>query len=145
MALRRSRLSLSNHEDARDSKPDHRRERRDDPRSPPCDVVEARVVDHVNEHRRHCHEAKAMAGMSERKLLSRIWPARSGRNGRKSEAAAMLTMFPRLALVVVSTYLRVFANVLLPSSMPRRITSRWRSRRTKSAASLATSTACSTE
>ena len=36
----------------------------------------------------------------------------------------MLTMLPRLALVVVRMYLSVFANVRRPSSMPRRITSR---------------------
>ena len=62
--------------------------------------------------------------MSDRKLFSRIWPAMSGRNGRNSEATAMLTMLPRLALVVVRMYLSVFANVLRPSSMPRRMTSR---------------------
>ena len=83
--------------------------------------------------------------MSERKLLSRIWPASSGRNGRNSDATAMLTMLPRLALVVVSMYLSVLANVLRPSSMPRRMTSRSRSSSTKSAASRATSTASSTD
>ena len=67
-----------------------------------------------------------IAGMSERKLFSRIWPASSGRNGRKSDTTAMLIMLPRLALVVVSTYLRVLANVRRPSSMPRRMTSRSR-------------------
>ena len=58
--------------------------------------------------------ARPMAGMSERKLLSRIWPAGSGRNGRNSEATAMLTMLPRLALVVVRMYLSVLAKVLRP-------------------------------
>ena len=80
--------------------------------------------------------AMPTAGTSDRKLLSRICPASSGRNGRNSEAAAMLTMLPRFALVVVRMYLSVLANVLRPSSMPRRITSRLRSSRTKSAASL---------
>ena len=56
--------------------------------------------------------------MSDRKLLSRICPASSGRNGRNSDATAMLTMLPRLALVVVRTYLSVLANVRRPSSMP---------------------------
>jgi len=41
-----------------------------------------------------------MAGMSERKLLSRICLASNGRKGRKNEATAMLIMLPKLALVV---------------------------------------------
>ena len=89
--------------------------------------------------------AMPIAGTSDNRLFRRIWPASSGRNGRNSEAAAMLIMLPRFALIVVSTYFSVFAKVLRPSSMPRRMTSRLRSSRTKSAASLATSTACSTE
>ena len=56
-----------------------------------------------------------------------------------------LLVMPTFALVVVNTYLSVFANVRRPSSMPRRMTSRWRSRSTKSAAALATSTAVSTD
>ena len=54
------------------------------------------------------------------------------RNGRNSDAAAMLIMLPRFALIVVSTYFSVFAKVLRPSSMPRRMTSRLRSSSTKS-------------
>ena len=54
----------------------------------------------------------------------------------------MLSMFPRFALVVVRTYFIVLAKVFRPSSIPRRITSRFRSSNTKSAASRATSTAC---
>ena len=57
----------------------------------------------------------------------------------------MLSMFPKLALVVVKMYFRVFAKVRRPSSMPARRTPRSRSSRTKSAACLATSTAWSTE
>ncbi|MDD5324977.1 MAG: hypothetical protein PHR71_06695 [Polaromonas sp.] len=61
------------------------------------------------------------------------------------EAAAMLNMLPKSALIVVRMYLRVFAKVLRPSSMPRRkIPGSLRSS-TRPAASLATSTAVSTE
>ena len=39
-------------------------------------------------------------------------PASIGKNGRNSEAMAMLIMLPRLALIVVWMYLRVFAKVV---------------------------------
>ena len=58
--------------------------------------------------------------MSDRKLLSRICEASRGRNGRNSEAPAMLNMLPKLALMVVRMYLSVLANVMRPSSMPWR-------------------------
>ena len=64
---------------------------------------------------RHYRPAMPKAGMSERKLFSRICPASSGRNGRKRDAMAMLTMLPRFALVVVRMYLSVLAKVRLPS------------------------------
>jgi hypothetical protein len=48
-----------------------------------------------------------IAGMSD---LIRTWLASKGRNGRKGDATAMLVMLPRFALVVVNTYLSVFAN-----------------------------------
>ena len=54
---------------------------------------------------------------------------------------AMLNMLPKLALVVVKMYLSVLAKVMRPSSTPRQRTSRPGLRRTKSAASRATSTA----
>ena len=84
-------------------------------------------------------------GMSARKLLSRICFARSGKNGMNNEAAAMLSMLPKFALVVIVRYLSVLANVLRPCSTPRHSTSRSCSSSTKSAASRATSTAPSTE
>ena len=83
--------------------------------------------------------------MSERKLLSRICFASSGRKGRNSEATAMLIMLPKLALVVMEMYFIVLANVLRPSSTPRTSTPRSCLRRIMSAASRATSTAVSTE
>ena len=43
----------------------------------------------------------AIDGTSERKLLSRICLAASGRNGRNGVASAMLTMLPKFALVVM--------------------------------------------
>ena len=68
----------------------------------------------------------AIDGTSERKLLSRICLATSGRNGSSGAASAMLTMLPKFALVVIEMYLSVLANVRLPSSTPVRRTSRSR-------------------
>ncbi len=45
--------------------------------------------------------AMAIAGRSDRKLFSRICFGSSGRNGITSDSAAMLSMLPKLALVVV--------------------------------------------
>ena len=87
----------------------------------------------------------AIDGTSERKLLSRICFATSGRNGSSGVASAMLTIFPKFALVVIEMYLSVFANVRRPSSTPVRSTSRSRLKRMMSALSRATSTAWSTE
>ena len=60
------------------------------------------------------------AGISDRKLFSRICDDSNGRNGRKIDATAMLNMFPKLALIVVRMYFSVLANVMRPSSMPSR-------------------------
>ena len=68
----------------------------------------------------------AIDGTSERKLLSRICFATSGRNGSSGAASAMLTMLPKFALVVIEMYLSVFAKVRRPSSTPVRRTSRSR-------------------
>src|SRR6476659_6975282 len=57
----------------------------------------------------------AIDGTSDRKLLSRICLATSGRNGRSGAAIAMLTMLPKFALVVIEMYLSVFAKVRLPT------------------------------
>ncbi|OPZ76353.1 MAG: hypothetical protein BWY79_01660 [Actinobacteria bacterium ADurb.Bin444] len=57
----------------------------------------------------------------------------------------MLNMLPKLALVAMKTYLRVLEKVRRPSLTPRPSTARSFSSRTKSAASLATSAAVSTE
>ena len=40
-----------------------------------------------------------MAGKSASKLLSKICDASKGRNGKYTEAKAMLTMLPKLALI----------------------------------------------
>ena len=57
----------------------------------------------------------------------------------------MLNMLPKLALVAMKTYFIVLAKVARPSRTPRSRTPRSFSSRTKSAASLATSTASATE
>ena len=57
----------------------------------------------------------------------------------------MLTMLPKFALVVMKTYLSVLANVRRPIRTPCARTPRSCSSNTMSAASLATSTALSTE
>jgi len=87
----------------------------------------------------------AIDGTSERKLLSRICFATSGRNGSSGAESAMLIMFPKFALVVIEMYLSVFANVRRPSATPVRRTSKSRFKRMMSALSRATSTAWSTE
>lgn len=75
----------------------------------------------------------------------RIRFASSGRKGRNIEASAMLTMLPRLALVVIDTYLSVLANDARPVIMPLSSTCRSCSSSTTSAASRAAATALSTE
>ncbi len=62
--------------------------------------------------------AIAIDGTSDRKLLSRICLASSGRKGRNSEASAMLIILPKLAEVVIETYFSVLTKVLRPSSTP---------------------------
>ena len=52
--------------------------------------------------------------------------AASGRNGSSGAASAMLTMFPKFALVVIEMYFSVLAKVRRPSSTPERNTSRSR-------------------
>ena len=49
----------------------------------------------------------AIDGTSERKLFSRICLAASGRNGSSGAASAMLSMFPKFALVVIEIFERV--------------------------------------
>ena len=89
--------------------------------------------------------AMVVPGKSVRKLISRIWLASSGRKGSTAAATAMLSMLPKLALVVVKTYFMVLAKVRRPSRTPCRTTPRSFSSSTMSAACLATSTALSTE
>ena len=86
-----------------------------------------------------------ISGKSVSRLVSRICFGNNGRNGRNSDAPAMLNMLPKLALVAMKTYFSVFANVVRPSRTPCTRTPRSFSSRTMSAASLATSTALSTE
>jgi hypothetical protein len=69
----------------------------------------------------------------------------SGRNGSSGVATAMLTMFPKFALVVIEMYLIVLAKIRHPSSTPVRRTSRSRFNKMMSALSRATSTASETE
>ena len=59
-----------------------------------------------------------VAGMSDKKLLSNTCDANSGKKGKKMDAAAMLNMLPKLALMVARMYFKVLANVDRPSSMP---------------------------
>jgi len=87
----------------------------------------------------------ASDGKSERKLLSRICFAASGRKGSTGVAIAIEIMLPKLALVVMQMYLSVLAKVARPSTTPRRRTSRSGCSSTTSALSRATSTARSTE
>ena len=89
--------------------------------------------------------AIASDGKSERKLFSRICFGSSGRNGSQIDTAAMLSILPKLALVVMKMYFIVFANVARPSRTPCTSTSSACSSSTTSAASVATSTALSTE
>ena len=77
--------------------------------------------------------------------LNKICFGNSGRKGKKSEAPAMLNMFPKFALVAIKIYFMVFVNVLRPSTIPWYNTSRSWFNKTISAASFATSTAESTE
>ena len=65
----------------------------------------------------------AGGGRTARSLLTRICGASSGRNGRNSDAPAIENMLPKLALVAMKTYLRVFANVVRPPSTPDASTS----------------------
>ena len=89
--------------------------------------------------------AMVISGKSVSRLVSRICLGSSGRNGRNSDAPAMLNMLPKLALVAMNTYFSVLAKVIRPSRTPCASTPRSFSSSTMSAASLATSTALSTE
>ena len=73
------------------------------------------------------HVAIVIDGMSDKKLFSRICLASSGRNGTNKVASAMLIMLPKLALVVIATYLSVLAKARRPSITPWVRTSRSRS------------------
>src|SRR5476649_1249327 len=63
--------------------------------------------------------AMVISGKSVIRLVSRIWAGNNGRYGRKSDAAAMLNMLPKLALVAMKTYLSVLANVIRRSEERR--------------------------
>ena len=89
--------------------------------------------------------AMVVSGKSVNKLVSRICLGSRGRKGKKSDAPAMLNIFPKLALVAIKTYFMVLAKVLRPSFTPSTSASRSFSRSTISAVSLATSAALSTE
>ena len=68
-----------------------------------------------------------------------------GRKGRIREAPAMLNILPKLELTAIRIYLSVLAKVMRPTSIPSRRIPKSCLSSTKSAASLATSTAVSTE
>ena len=90
--------------------------------------------------------AIVISGKSVIKFIRSTWPGSRGRNFlRKRDAPAMLNMFPKFALVAMKTYFMVFAKVIRPLFTPSISTSRSFSRRTKSAASFATSTPLSTD
>jgi hypothetical protein len=74
---------------------------------------------------------------SYRRLLRRICVASRGRNGRKSEAAAIDSMLPKFELDPMRTYLRTFAKVRRPSSTPSATTLRSAASRIISAAARA--------
>ena len=66
-----------------------------------------------------------ISGRSVSRLVSSTCLGRSGKKGRNSDAAAMLNMLPKLALVAMNTYFSVLAKVRRPSATPWRRT--WRS------------------
>jgi hypothetical protein len=86
-----------------------------------------------------------ISGASVIKFISKICFGNNGRNGRNSDAPAMLNIFPKFALVAIKTYFNVLANVRLPSSTPFANTANSFSSNTKSAASFTTSAALSTD
>ena len=55
---------------------------------------------------------------SYRKLFSRICVGSIGKNGRNSDAPAMLNMFPKFELVPISRYFITFAEARRPSMIP---------------------------
>ena len=79
------------------------------------------------------------------RLFSRIWTAAWAGTAGTPEAPAALNMFPKLLDVPISTYFMVLAKIRRPPVTPSASTSRSFSSRITSAASLATSTADSTE
>ena len=68
-----------------------------------------------------------------------------GKKGRKNEATAMLSTFPKFELVPISKYFITLPKALRPSMMPSCRTRRPGSTRITSAESRATSTALETE
>ena len=68
-----------------------------------------------------------------------------GRKGTKALATSTLNMLPKFELAPMRTYLRMLAKTLRPSRTPSSSTIRLFSSRMMSAASLAMSTALSTE
>src|ERR1035441_9418061 len=68
-----------------------------------------------------------------------------GRNGRKALAPNTLNILPKLELAPIRMYLRMFAKTFRPSMTPLSRTIKSFSSKIRSADSLATSTAVSTE
>ena len=83
--------------------------------------------------------------MSYKILFNNICVGNMGRNGKKSEAPAMLNMLPKLELVPIMMYFKILPKVRRPSITPACTTSRFCSNKIMSAAALATSTAESTD
>src|SRR5208282_5915812 len=79
-----------------------------------------------------------------RRLLRRICVGSIGKNGRKTEAPAILSIFPKFELVPISRYFITLPKALRPSMMPSCRTRRPGSTRMTSAASRATSAAAGT-
>ena len=89
--------------------------------------------------------AIAIDGKSVSRLVSNICLGSNGRNGSSKDAPAMLNILPKLALVAIKMYLMVLVNTRRPSFTPFISTDRSLSSSTRSAASLATSTAVFTD
>src|ERR1017187_6640421 len=62
----------------------------------------------------------ATCDVSYRKLFNRIWVGNMGRNGRNSDAAAMLNMLPKLELVLMMMYFMMLAKHRRPSRSEER-------------------------
>ena len=84
-------------------------------------------------------------GRSLIRLFNNICFGSIGKKGRKKDAAAMLNILPKVAPVDIKIYFIELTKDFLPSRIPSANTERSFSNKTKSAASLATSTAFSVE